>query len=95
MNVQPNDLAMLIHPVFPENKGRICTVLKSCNPNINPGGGGLPTWICEYPTEVMTSEGPLKISTTEDWRLMKIAGPDIDIGIVEHDETKKQLETME
>ncbi len=93
MKVKPNDLAMLVHPVYPENKGRICKVIKSLPPL--PGGSGLPTWLCEYPNLIMTSAGLLNVSTTEDWRLIKIAGPDIDTGIVESNEIRKQLETME
>jgi len=80
--VKPNDLAMLVHPLFPENMGRICTVEYQL-PNVEVFKDKGVVWYCTFPSDIKTSAGILPCATIQDWRLLKIAGPDIDISVTE------------
>jgi hypothetical protein len=79
LNCGPGDLAMLVDPVHPENKGKICRVVQNL-PVVN-GEAVTGWWFCQFPEPVKTDSGPSIYTSTEDRRLRKIAGPDVDIGI--------------
>lgn len=84
MNVNVGDLAILVHPKYPENKDRICTIIERLE-NVGVRKEGI-WWLCNFPsgvkTELFDKYGMVPCSATEDWRLRKITGPNIDIGIV-------------
>lgn len=80
MNVAPNDLAMLVHPLFPENQDKICTVVSRLE-NIGCRVGDDVWWLCTFPTPVKTEGfgqyGLINFATIQDWRLRRIAGPNV------------------
>lgn len=78
MNVGVGDIAMLVHPVYKENQDKICEVIKQI-----PTEDGRVVWFCQYRERIRTSafetHGLVDISTSDDWRLMRIAGPSVEI----------------
>ena len=83
MNVNVNDLAILVHPVYPENQDKICTVAQRL-PNVGTREGDGIWWLCLFPTKIKTDGyeeyGLLPFATIEDWRLRRIAGPGVPMG---------------
>jgi hypothetical protein len=72
MNVQPNDLAILMYPRHPENKGRICTIERQLPPAEGEEDG--VWWMCIFTRPVKTDQGLIGYSTIPDWRLRRITG---------------------
>lgn len=76
MNVAPRDLAILIHPTYPENQDRVCTIRQAIQ-NIGCFEDKGPVWFCDFPTPVRTSEGILSFASIYDHQLRRIAGPTV------------------
>lgn len=73
MNVQRDDVAMLVHPRYPENKDRICDVIRRI-PSL-PGEEPGVWWLCEFRGPVRTDYGYRTSAAIRDWRLHRLAGP--------------------
>lgn len=84
-NVAPEDIAILVHPVFLENQDKICKVMSQL-PNTELFPTGI-WWYCEFPTNIRTTGfaqyGLMPCATIEDWRLRRIAGPSVPMGLTE------------
>lgn len=74
MNVSTGDFAVLVHPKFNENVGRICRVLKRIPVTEHNAELG-PCWFCIFTENVKTSAGYYNFAGIPDWRLRRLLGP--------------------
>lgn len=68
-NVEPNDLAVLVHPKFLENRDRICTVIEAWYPKPELGLPNCQWWLCEFkdPVKIVIEGNDVEFAGTEGY----------------------------
>lgn len=70
-NVRPNDLAVLVEPLLPENVGRVCKVIGVVEDDAEFGR----FWHCTFTTPIQTVIGWRNYAILNDKQLRRLVGP--------------------